>query len=66
MAKLWDLMYLSSLADGRAGAVIYAISGLDMASWDIIGNATGRPVCKLVGGETLDSPGGGGRGWRAV
>ena len=52
VAKLWDLMYLGSLSYGRAGAAIHAISGLDLALWDIIGKATGMPVYKLIGGET--------------
>jgi L-rhamnonate dehydratase len=32
--------------------VIHAISAVDLALWDIIGNALGMPVYKLLGGET--------------
>ncbi len=52
VAKLWDLMYLGTLAWGRAGAAIHAISGIDLALWDIIGKAAGMPVYKLIGGKT--------------
>ncbi len=52
VASLWDQMYLGSLAYGRTGAVIHAISGLDLALWDTIGKATGMPVYKLIGGAT--------------
>jgi L-alanine-DL-glutamate epimerase-like enolase superfamily enzyme len=35
---------------GRSGAVIHAISGLDIALWDIRGKLEGVPVAKLLGG----------------
>ena len=34
------------------GLVVHAISAVDLALWDIIGNAFGMPVYKLLGGET--------------
>ena len=39
---------------GRMGAVINAISGADLALWDIVGKALNVPVYKLLGGETKD------------
>ena len=52
VARLWDVMYLNTLTYGRAGAAIHAISGVDLALWDIVGKATGWPVYKLIGGST--------------
>jgi len=50
--RLWDIMWRSTLNYGRAGAVVHAISGVDLALWDLVGKAWGQPVYKLLGGET--------------
>jgi L-alanine-DL-glutamate epimerase-like enolase superfamily enzyme len=50
--ELWDIMWRSTMYYGRKGLVIHAISAVDLALWDIIGNALGMPVYKLLGGET--------------
>lgn len=47
---LWDLMYDHSTTYGRRGVVIHAISGIDIALWDILGKAKGVPVHELLGG----------------
>ena len=50
--RIWDILWRSSMSYGRAGIAINAISGVDLALWDLIGNALGMPVYKLLGGET--------------
>src|SRR5580700_4262138 len=50
--RIWDILFRSSMYYGQAGVVPNAISGVDLALWDLIGNALGMPVYKLLGGET--------------
>ena len=47
---LWHKMYRSNIYSGRRGIAIHAMSGLDVALWDIKGKALGQPVWKLLGG----------------
>lgn len=47
---LWQRMYRATLPYGRAGLVIMAISGVDLALWDARGKAEGRSVAELLGG----------------
>ncbi len=46
---LWESMFHASRPFGGGGAV-NAISGIDVALWDIIGKTLGRPVHQLIGG----------------
>jgi L-alanine-DL-glutamate epimerase-like enolase superfamily enzyme len=48
--RLWEKMYYQTNRYGRRGAAIHAISGADIALWDIRGKAEGRPVYELLGG----------------
>jgi len=50
--RLWDIMWRSTMYYGRKGAVIHAISGVDLALWDIIGKVYQQPVYRLLGGAT--------------
>lgn len=50
IAPLWERMYQGSIFFGRGGAAQQAISGIDMALWDIAGKALGQPVYRLLGG----------------
>src|SRR3954462_7350158 len=43
-------MYEGTIFFGRQGAVIRAMSGIEIALWDIVGKAVGRPVYQLLGG----------------
>lgn len=53
--RLWDRMFNSTIAYGRKGVVLHAISGVDLAIWDLHGKITGMPVYALIGGKTQDS-----------
>jgi L-alanine-DL-glutamate epimerase-like enolase superfamily enzyme len=48
--RLWHKMYYHNIYSGRRGIAIHAMSGIDMALWDIKGKALGQPVWKLLGG----------------
>ena len=44
-----DYLYKGSIYAGRRGAGIHALSGVDMALWDIFGKAQGQPIAELLG-----------------
>lgn len=54
----WDPRELSKL-NHRMDAALkghpYVKSGIDMACWDLLGQATGQPVCTLLGGRFGES-----------
>src|SRR5262249_53052838 len=50
IGRLWQKMYKGSLYFGRRGAAIHAISGVEIALWDIAGKAAGKPIHALLGG----------------
>ena len=54
--ELWDHMYRSTLAYGRKGLALMAISGVDLALWDLRGRREGKPIVELLGGSTSASP----------
>src|ERR1700757_725558 len=48
--RLIHRMYEGSIFFGRQGAAIQAMSGIEIALWDLFGKATDRPVYQLLGG----------------
>lgn len=53
--RLWDKMYQGTIYTGRRGLVIHAIGAVDLALWDIAGQALGRPAFELLGGPRRDT-----------
>ena len=52
--KMWDQMYFATLYYGRKGVVINAISGVDLALWDLLAKVRKEPVHQLLGGPVRD------------
>ncbi len=52
--RLWQKLYRGSIYYGRRGPAIHAISGIDIALWDIKGQALRVPVYELLGGRCRD------------
>ena len=50
ISMTWDRLYAASLPYGRKGLAIMAISGVDLAMYDLLGKAEGQPVYQLLGG----------------
>jgi L-alanine-DL-glutamate epimerase-like enolase superfamily enzyme len=66
IAALWEAMYNGGRAHyvaregrtfpivGRRGITVSAISGIDIALWDLLGQSLGVPVWRLLGGRFRD------------
>jgi len=48
--RLWHRMYYHTNRYGRRGAAIHAISGADIALWDLRGKILDQPAYELLGG----------------
>ncbi len=51
IAGLWEQMYAATLLVGRRGAVLRAISAVDIALWDLRARRCGMPLAVLLGGS---------------
>ncbi len=52
--RVCERLHQHTFWQGRGGAVTHTISGIDIALWDLLGQATGQPVGRLLGGRYRD------------
>ncbi len=52
--RLWNFAYFRSYDEGSHGLLAGALSGIDIALWDLKGRALNVPVYKLLGGKFKD------------
>ena len=53
-ARVSEKLRQHTFWQGRGGAVEHAISGIDIALWDLFGKLTNQPVARLLGGVYRD------------
>ncbi len=53
---LWQKMWAATFIQGRMGITVMAMSALDIALWDAVGRAAGKPLWKLWGGRPDPHP----------
>jgi D-galactarolactone cycloisomerase len=46
-----ETLHQRTFWQGRGGAITHAISGIDIALWDIFGKVTRQPISRLLGGR---------------
>jgi L-alanine-DL-glutamate epimerase-like enolase superfamily enzyme len=49
--RVSEKLHQNTFWQGRGGSITHAISGIDIALWDIAGKAAGQPVGRLLGGR---------------
>ncbi|MDG7012752.1 MAG: mandelate racemase/muconate lactonizing enzyme family protein [Nitrososphaerota archaeon] len=50
ITQIWEKMYMATFRLGRRGVIISAMSGVDIALWDLLGKELGAPIYRLLGG----------------
>lgn len=54
LEQIWDQMFNATLYYGRRGLALNAISGVDLALYDLLGRIRQQPVYALLGGAVRD------------
>jgi galactonate dehydratase len=52
--SIWRSVFEHANFAGFAGAEMRALSAVDIALWDIMGQVTGRPIWQLLGGRAME------------
>jgi L-alanine-DL-glutamate epimerase-like enolase superfamily enzyme len=52
----WEAMFQESLLIGRRGALVRAISAVDIALWDLAAKRSGLPLAVMLGGAVAPQP----------
>src|ERR1051325_3203683 len=52
--RVTEKLHQHTFWQGRGGSVTHTISGIDIALWDLLGQVTGQPVGRLLGGRYRD------------
>jgi D-galactarolactone cycloisomerase len=52
--RVSEVLHQNTFWMGRGGSITHTISGIDIALWDLLGQATGQPVGRLLGGRYRD------------
>jgi L-alanine-DL-glutamate epimerase-like enolase superfamily enzyme len=55
-AAIWTDLWRDANFLGRSGAIVFALSALDIALWDIAGKHAGEPLWRLLGGTRRPVP----------
>jgi galactonate dehydratase len=54
--RIWQKMLIAMMGHGMTGVVGGgAMTGIEMALWDILGKSVNKPVCDLLGGRVRDT-----------
>ncbi len=53
---LWEEMYRATRPYGRKGIAVMAISGVDLALWDLRGKREGKPIADILAGKNACPP----------
>lgn len=54
--RLWEQMHQRAYKHARGGVLIAAMSGIDIALWDLRGKLAGQPLWRLLGGYRREVP----------
>jgi len=49
--RVSEKLHQNTFWQGRGGTITHTISGIDIALWDLLGQVTGQPVGRLLGGR---------------